>query len=143
MKRILSAEERVKLEEEFLREAHKSFNAMFFEGTFDKLVTFTQREERACEAVDKLWQWMMEKHIGMDERLDRSQLKGLCPKCGKMGRPRKGKEGQGLEDREVVGRRGEVEFDRAGYECPSCRIVFFPSGPAPGVGHRGIQSEGA
>lgn len=143
MKRILSAEDQQRLKVEFSEEAGKRFEEMFTEKTLEELVTFTHREERACEVVDKLWQWLMEKHIEMDGGMGPSEVKGLCPKCGKCGRAREGKEGRGMEEREVVGRRGEVGFDRAGYECPSCRIVFFPSGSADGVGHRGLQSEGA
>ena len=128
MKRILSTQEREGLREEFLKEAGARFEEMFFEGTLEELVTFTQREDRACDATDKLWQWMMEKHIELDGVMARPEIPSLCPKCKKPGRSREKSEGLPKQNRNVVGRRGGIEFQRDGYACPGCRILFFSGG---------------
>lgn len=128
MKRILSTQERERVREEFLKEAGARFEEMFFEGTFEDLVTFTQREDRACAATDKLWQWMMEKHIELDGAMARSEIPSLCPKCKKPGRSREKSGALQKPNRSVVGRRGGIEFERDGYECPGCRILFFSDG---------------
>ena len=68
MGRELSAGDKERLLEEFMNKARESFEGMFGAGTLDERVTFRQREDRACEIVDELWQWMMEKQIGVDEK---------------------------------------------------------------------------
>ena len=60
----------------------------------------------------------------MDEGLEAEEIKRRCPRCGKLARTRKGKEAEDLEIREVVGRRGEVEYGREGCYCGHCRIFF-------------------
>jgi uncharacterized protein with PIN domain len=127
-------EDRQRLKEEFFEEAGKRFEEMFTENTLDELVTFRQKEDRACEVVDNLWEWLMEKHIQLDESRDVSGEENICPECRQVIK-RRGAEG-GKEDREVVGKRGTVEFERGGCECKRCRKVFFPSGPADGNRNR-------
>jgi len=133
---MLSAEDRQKLKEEFCEEAGKRFEEMFTEGTLDELVTFRQKEDRACEVVDKLWEWLMEKHIKVDEVKGGGPEENICPECRELTKRRGSEEEK--EEREVVGKRGAVGFERAGCECRRCRKVFFPSGPADGNRDRGI-----
>jgi hypothetical protein len=127
---MLSAEEKQKLKEDFCEEAGKRFEEMFTEGTLDELVTFRQKEDRACEVVDKLWEWLMEKHIQMDEDKGGGVEGNVCPECREAGKRRGSQEEK--EEREVVGKRGAVGFERGSCECRRCRKVFFPSGPADG-----------
>ena len=138
MRRELLCAEKERLWEEFMEKARESFEGMFGRGTLDELVTFRQREDRACEMVDRLWQWMMENQIGVDER-DLEEIGGReCPKCKGIGKKHKACEDE--KGREVLGKRGKVSYEREGYYCGRCRIVFFPSGPADGTGHGRIQS---
>ena len=141
MRRILSAEEKQRLKEEFCEEAGKRFEEMFTAGTLDELVTFRQKEDRACEVVDKLWEWMMEKYIGLDEQSDAGTEEVCCSECRQMAKQRDEKGEK--EEREVVGKRGAVGFERGGYECKKCRHVFFPSGQADGNWDRRVWSERA
>lgn len=121
-------------------EAGKQFDEMFTENTLDELVTFRQKEDRACEVVDKLWEWLMEKHIKLDEDKSGSES-DICPECLEAAK-RRGLEGE-KEKREVVGQRGAVGFERGGCECRKCRKVFFPSGPKDENRDRRIQSKRA
>jgi len=130
LKRNLSAEEKARLKAEFFEEAGKGFEEMFTEGTLEELVTFQQKEDRACEVVDKLWEWLMEKHVQLDEDKEGALEGNVCPECRQVTTSR-GVEGE-KEEREVVGKRGAIEFKRGGCECKKCRKVFFPSGLADG-----------
>ena len=141
MREELSAEDRERMRKEYLEKASQSFDEMFGKDGYNGLVTFVQKDDRACEAVDKLWEWMMEKHIELDEGMEAEEIKRRCPRCGKLARLRKGEEAEGLEIREVVGRRGGVEFGREGCYCGHCRVVFFPSGPTDGDWDGRLQSQ--
>lgn len=136
MRRKLSAEEEAKLGEEFLEKARSGFKRMFGEGKLDELRTFVQKDDQACEVVDELWQWMMEKHIEKDEQTVEVEAKRKCPQCGGIGRDR---EKEGKEHRDLIGQHGGVGFEREGYYCGRCRKVFFPSGPEDGDWHGRLQ----
>ena len=124
MKQKLLTEEKAKLEEEFIAKAKAGFERMFGEGKLDELRTFVQKDNQACEIVDELWQWMMEKHLEKDEQTDDVEAKRLCPWCGGIGKRRENNK----EHRDLIGERGSVGFEREGYYCARCRKVFFPSG---------------
>lgn len=113
---------------EFCEEAGKRFEEMFTENTLNELVTFRQKEDRACEVVDKLWEWLMEKHVKLDEEA-KDRQEEICPECRGLTKARADNE---KEDREVIGKRGAVGFERGSRECKKCRKVFFPSRPADG-----------
>ena len=139
MAREISAEGKERLWEEFIGKARESFEGMFGSGTLDELVTFGQREDRACEMVDILWQWMMEKQIGVDEKDLEESSRRQCPKCKGIGKKHKACEDE--KGREILGKRGKVGYEREGYYCGRCRIVFFPSRREDGNRDRGVQSE--
>lgn len=141
MRRELSSADKERLWEEFVQKARKSFEGMFGTGTLDELVTFRQREDRACEMVDILWQWMMEKQIGVDEKDLEEAGKRECPKCKGIGKKLKASEDE--KGREILGKRGKIGYEREGYYCGRCRKVFFPSRPEDGGGHGRLQSERA
>ena len=124
--RKLSAEEKAKLEEEFISKAKAGFERMFGDGKLDELRTFVQKDDQASEIVDELWQWMIEKHLEKDEQLDEVEAKRLCPECGGIGKSRE----EDKEPRDLIGQHGAVGFEREGFYCGRCRKVFFPSGPA-------------
>ena len=139
MRQKLSAEEGAKLEEEFLEKAKVGYKRMFGEGKLDELRTFVEKDDQACEIVEELWQWMMEKHIEKDEETVEVESKRKCPACGGIGRLREGRKEGEQEGREIIGSHGGVGFEREGYYCGRCRKVFFPSGQEAGGWDGGIQ----
>lgn len=118
-----SAEEKAKLEAEFMSKAKSGFERMFYDRNPDELVTFVQRDARAREVADEIWQWMMEKHIEKDALAAEAESKRKCPCCGGVGKSREKERGH----RDVIGERGPVGFEREGFYCGRCRKVFFPS----------------
>jgi len=126
LRQKLSEEEAAKLEAEFLEKARRGFKRMFGEGKLEELRTFVQKDDKACEIVDELWQWMMEKHLEKDEQSVELETKRRCPCCGGIGKSRE----ESKELRDLIGQRGSVGFEREGFYCGRCRKVFFPSGPA-------------
>jgi hypothetical protein len=90
------------------------------------LVTFEEREVRACELGDALTCRLLEEHLSADEMADPDHDVD-CPICGRPV-PCQSPEEVELEKRQVQTRRGTVEFERAARRCPPCRRVFFPRG---------------
>jgi hypothetical protein len=90
------------------------------------LVTFTEREDRACEATDALARWLMEEHLALDPAADPG-VQVDCPICHRPVRY-DSPEQAALELREFHTRRGKVEYERAARRCPHCRKIFFPVG---------------
>ena len=74
---------------------------MFGQDGKNGLVTFTEREDRACEATDALTRWLLEEHLGWDEAKEPG-IRVDCPICG------------GPIERIVVRGRGT-------YYCPKCQ----------------------
>lgn len=107
---------------EFLALAGKAFNCMFGSDQQNGLVTFAQREERACQVSDELARWLMAEHVARD-RPDEAVAESHCPICqGPLEHP------SGPEVRELMTRRGKIALSRTGCRCPRCRRLFFPPG---------------
>jgi uncharacterized protein with PIN domain len=110
---------------EFLRRAQAAFDRVFGADGQNGLVTFAQREDRACAVTDELARWLMAEHIALDPT-GGSSVAALCPICG--GPARYESAGQAeMELREFQTRRGKVEYRRAAARCPRCRKIFFPA----------------
>ena len=121
------AEERVtRKRQEFLARAGQAFDRMFGPDGQNGLVTFAQREDRACEVGDELTRWLMAEHIALDPAGEAS-VEVACPLCGGPARYESAEQAD-LELREFQTRRGKVEYRRAAARCPRCRKVFFPPG---------------
>jgi len=58
------------LREEFRARAAEAFDQMFGADGQNGLVTFTEREDRACEATDRLARWLLEEHLALDPPAD-------------------------------------------------------------------------
>jgi hypothetical protein len=125
MLRRLDAAERAKLEEAFLEEARAGFRRMFAEQDQPRLRTFTEREDRACEAGDRLSRVLLEAHLKQDELAQAVEIHD-CPDCG---RPTTGLEDEPLPERDLVTRRGPVHLARPERACPACRRALFPPRP--------------
>jgi len=114
------------MRQEFQEEAGRKFDQMLGSDGQNGLVTFAEREERACELGDALTLLLLEDHLEADDAADPGACVG-CPLCGKpvpCDKPEKAE----LEKRRVKTRRGTVEFERAGRLCKPCRRIFFPHG---------------
>jgi hypothetical protein len=110
--------------QEFLEEAGKAFDRMLGADGQNGLVTFEEREDRACELGDALTRRLLEEHLAADEMADPDEAV-VCPFCGRPVPCPVPAEVE-LEKREVQTRRGPVEFERAARYCKPCRRVFFP-----------------
>jgi uncharacterized protein with PIN domain len=120
------AEERIgRRRAEFLDRAAQAFDRMFGSDGQNGLVTFQEREDRACEVGDELTRWLMAEHLALDP-VGGASVERDCPICG--GPVRYESSGQAeLELREFQTRRGKIEYRRAAARCPRCRKIFFPA----------------
>ena len=110
---------------EFLSRAGQAFDRLFGTDGQNGLVTFAQREDRACEAKDELARWLMAEHIALDPT-GGSSVEAVCPICGGPARYESADQAE-LELREFQTRRGKLEYRRAAARCPRCRKIFFPA----------------
>ena len=122
----INSQELRKRRREFQEEAGRAFDQMLGSDGQNGLVTFAEREERACELGDGLTRRLLEEHLGADDTADPGG-DVACPICGRpvacdpKKNPAKGK-------RKVATRRGMIQYERAARRCPSCRRIFFPTG---------------
>ena len=126
MARKRSAAEMEQLRREFLVRAEAAFEQMFGADGQNGLVTFSEREDRACEVTDALARWFLEEHLTLDETADPG-VQVDCPLCGGPVRYDSPEQAE-LEVREFETRRGKIEYERVARRCPRCRKVFFPPG---------------
>ena len=123
---------------EFMARAEAAFDRMFEADGQNGLVTFTQREERACQVTDELARWLLAEHLTLDP-VGGTSVAADCPLCG--GPMRYESAGQAQQEvRELLTKRGKIEYRRAAARCPRCRKVFFPVGRTADVGDRRLQS---
>jgi hypothetical protein len=120
----ITADQLKRRREQFLVEAGQAFDGMLGEDGGNGLVTFAEREDRACELGDALTRRLLEEHLCADDAMD-SGAAADCPICG---RPVAcGESGPAeLEKRSVQTRRGKIDFERAARRCTPCRRIFFP-----------------
>lgn len=122
----ITAEELGARRKEFLNQAGRSFDRMLGTDGRNGLVTFEEREQRACELGDALTLRLLEEHLSADEAANPG-VEVSCPCCGKPVRCESPEKVE-LEGRRVRTRRGPVEFERSSRLCKPCRRVFFPRG---------------
>ena len=122
----ITAKELKERRQEFLAEAGLAFDQMLGSDGPNGLVTFEQRENRACELGDALTRRLLEEHLEADEMADPGHEVN-CPICGKPV-PCESPEKVEMEKRRVETKRGPVDYERAARQCKPCRRVFFPRG---------------
>jgi hypothetical protein len=110
---------------EFLSCAGQAFDRMFGADGQNGLVTFHQREERACQVGDELTRWLMAEHLALDP-VGGTSVERDCPICGGLVQYQSAGQAE-LELREFQTRRGKIEYRRAAARCPRCRKIFFPA----------------
>lgn len=125
MSGIAAQEVRVR-RQEFVEAAGQAFDQMLGSDGQNGLVTFAEREERACALGDALTRRLIEEHLAADDLADPG-VEVACPICGQ-GVVCPSPEQAQLQRRQVRTRRGTVEYERAARRCPHCRRVFFPLG---------------
>jgi hypothetical protein len=113
----------------FQDEAGRAFDQMLGDDGQNGLVTFDEREERACDLGDALTRRLLAEHLAADE----SAHPGVdavvaCPLCGKPVGCDSSPDTAVEERRQVRTRRGPVDFARAARRCSRCRRIFFPPG---------------
>jgi hypothetical protein len=111
---------------QFLALAGTAFERMFGSDGQNGLVTFAEREERACAVTDELARWLMAEHVAQDP-VGRAGGEPPCPICQ---RPLRAESARPTapEVRELMTRRGKIVYRRAAGRCPHCRKIFFPPG---------------
>lgn len=116
------------LRRRWLSHAAAAFDLMFHPEHQADLITFDQREARACELGRDLTTWLVQQHVNADELAQPPADQPIaCPRCG---RPARQAEPDAPPlDRSLTGLSGEVELKRDQFKCTTCRIVFFPPGP--------------
>ena len=125
MPRIHSEELR-KRRRDFQEEAGRAFDQMLGSDGQNGLVTFAEREDRACKLGDGLTRRLLEEHLGADDAAGPGAQVD-CPVCGRPV-PCDAPDETEMEKREVQSRRGKVQFERAARCCSRCRRIFFPPG---------------
>ncbi|MEK7755804.1 MAG: hypothetical protein AAB385_01175, partial [Planctomycetota bacterium] len=100
------------------------FDEMFGQDGKNGLVTFTEREDRACEATDALARWLLEEHLAQDEAKEPG-VRVDCPICGGPVVHESAEQAE-MDRRELQTRRGKIEYERAARRCPRCRKIFSP-----------------
>ena len=110
----------------FLEEAGRAYDQMLGSDGQNGLVTFAQREDRACELGDGLTRRLLQEHLEVDDAAV-PDTEIPCPICG---RPVPCEEPEEVEkqSRDVLTRRGKVQYERAARRCRPCRRIFFPPG---------------
>lgn len=111
---------------QFLALAEGAFQRMFGSDGQRGLVTFAEREERACEVTDGLARWLMTEHVAQDQT-GAAGVPRHCPLCQG---PVQETSDRSAEPpiRELMTRRGPIEYRRTAVRCPRCRRIFFPPG---------------
>jgi hypothetical protein len=129
---------REELRQRWLSHAAAAFDLMFRPESQDQLVSFDQREQCACELGQDLSAWLLQQHLDAETRA--RSAPDQCPTCPKCGQPGHllTEPDEPLPQRRVTTRTGEVTICRERWRCPTCRVVFFPLGPAARLGHGGL-----
>ena len=125
MSRVTSEELR-KRRQEFMESAGEAFDQMLGSDGQNGLVTFEEREDRACDLGDELTRRLLQEHLGADETTDPGAVVD-CPICGGPVHHDSPEQAE-LETRELLTRRGKVQYERAARRCKRCRRIFFPAG---------------
>ena len=129
---------RERLKRLWLQQAEAAFELMFDADQQDRLVTFDQREHRACSLTRELAAWLLEQHLAEDPAVRHTGTDApACPRCARPARRETPPEDP-LPARSLTSAAGEVTLRRERWYCPTCRAAFFPSGPQARPGYRGL-----
>jgi hypothetical protein len=117
------------LRRRWLTHAAAAFDLMFHPDHQVDLITFDQRESRACELGRDLTAWLIQQHANADDRARPAEHQpAACPRCGRSAR-RVTDADDPLPARRLTSLAGEVELHRDQWTCTTCRVAFFPPRP--------------
>ena len=140
---FLRRKDREALRERWLLRAGQALERMFAEANQCRLVTFTEREDMACDLGKELAAFLVEEHAAADSQVRPSEKQPpCCPKCEEPAKRVTKRDGK-LPERQLTTRAGEVKLQREQWRCKKCRIVFFSARPQAAVGDGEIQSAGS
>ena len=111
---------------QFVALAEAAFHQMFGLDGHNGLVTFAEREERACAVTDGLARWLMSEHVAQDATGEAGVARH-CPVCHGLVSEASDLSAE-PQVRELMTRRGKIEYRRTPVRCPCCRRLFFPPG---------------
>ena len=106
-------------------QAVAAFDRMFGADGQNGLVSFSEREQRACELGRQLAADLLAEHVRRDPSA--TAVEAACPTCGQRVRDESAEHAEG-EVRAIETLAGKIEFHRTGFRCPKCRKIFFPPG---------------
>jgi hypothetical protein len=139
---FLRRKDREALRERWLLRAGQAFERMFAEARQEQLITFTEREDLACELGKELAAFLLEEHAGADHQVRPSERQPPgCPKCQQPAE-RVTSPDASLPDRDLTTRAGHIRLRREQWQCKKCRVLFFSVGPKTEIGDGGLQSAG-
>ena len=120
--------------ERWVRRTEAAYRRMFDGKSQEELVTLTQREEMVMSIAKELAGFLLEEHVAADSAVEPAEASTTCcPKCGQPGTP--AVEGsEGLPERTVTTRAGEIRVRRQRWRCGKCRVVFFSAGRSAASG---------
>jgi hypothetical protein len=126
------------LRRRWLAHAAAAFDLMFHPDHQPDLVTFDQREARACELGRDLTAWLIQQHANADDQARPMEGQPIPrPECGRPARRLTAAQGP-PPSRRLTSLTGEVELRRDQWTCTTCRVVFSPPRPEASPGHRGV-----
>lgn len=132
--------ERAQMRREWIQQAVAAFDQMFGTAPSDELVTFTQREQKACALGKELSCWLLEQHTAADPLVRPPEEPApCCPRCEQPGQ-RVTTTDAVLPERQLTTAVGVIALRREQWYCATCRVAFFPSGPEAATGDGRLQS---
>jgi uncharacterized protein with PIN domain len=118
----------------WVQRTEAAYRRMFEGKSQEELVTLTQRESMAVLIGKELAEFLLEEHVALDPAAQPTEASATrCPKCGQPG-ARAVQEDEGLSERRVTTRAGDLRVRRERWHCAKCRIVFFSAGRSAGSG---------
>ncbi len=116
------------LHQRWVQRTEAAYRRMFEGKSQEELVTLTQRENMAVLIARELAAFLLEEHVGRDSAAQPAEASTTCcPKCGQPGTPAV-QGGEGLPERRVTTRAGDIGVRRQRWRCAKCRIIFFSAG---------------
>ena len=103
------------LRQQWHQQAEAVFGLLFDADQQDQLVTFDQREERACSLTKELTSWLLEQHAAQDPAVRPADVPA-CPRCGQPA-GRRTPAGQPLPSRQLTTTAGEITLKREQWYC--------------------------
>lgn len=117
---------RENIRRQWLDHAASVFDRLFPNDPDLTPATFDALEQRTDNLARDLTCWLLQQRLNADPLAQpASDRPPACPRCQGPGRPVNAPD-QPPPRRVLVTTAGDVEFRRARYRCPACRVVFFP-----------------